>query len=107
MWSNTAKLIAHVSHMCIDKFTLLTVLQECTITSQLAIFLFWGQKAIQPRVFMKTCFLCVTRTVCHERLCIAGLRNFHKDIVMFFFSPNAITCPLWTSWSSLLGMAGV
>ena len=25
----------------------------------------------------------------------------------FFFWSNATTCPLWTSWSSLLGMAGV
>ena len=24
-----------------------------------------------------------------------------------YFFPNATTCPLWTSWSSLLGMAGV
>ena len=27
--------------------------------------------------------------------------------VCLFFSPNATTCHLWTSWSSLLGMAGL
>ena len=33
-------------------------------------------------------------------------KNMHgmkKD----FFLPNGTTCPLWTSWSSVLGMAGV
>ena len=30
-----------------------------------------------------------------------------KDQQLFFFLSNATTCPLWTSWSSLLGMAGV
>ena len=45
----------------------------------------------------------------------AVLRFFHTSYILIifvlrprwvFFS-NATTCPLWTSWSSLLGMAGV
>lgn len=50
VWSNTAELIAHVSDMCIDKFTLLTVLQECTITGQLAIFYILWAKGYSAKV---------------------------------------------------------
>ena len=30
-----------------------------------------------------------------------------RRLVSVFFLSNATTCPLWISWSSLLGMAGV
>jgi len=32
------------------------------------------------------------------------LNDIHQELCP---TPNATTCPLWTSWSSLLGMAGL
>ena len=34
-------------------------------------------------------------------------RQRHGSGDDFYSPPNATTCPLWTSWSSLLVMAGV
>ena len=35
------------------------------------------------------------------------LQIFAMSMLLPPHPPNATTCPVWTSWSSLLGMAGV
>lgn len=91
--------------------------QVTTMQSSIIRFVFCGQKHILPKIFTKTCFLCMVRTVYHIWLFTHGFRNSHRHFATrqqwktrslsenrntWGCEPSSSLTPIWIVWIVIL-----